>query len=618
MNVMAEGRKAASGKNRRAAGGMSVESRRFWLLVLVHGAIMLSALFFCEVKYEVSDDFVMELIASGAFSGRPDGHLMFCSYIWGQLLTVLYRLLPGISWYFLAQIAVGFLSLCGFAFFLAHTMDLRGGLLFTVFFAAFFARDIYVLPQFTKTAAVAIASGGLLFVWGLFYRKGKGCVLAGAALTVAGCFLRHNSIFVVGAYIAVYVIFESVRLLRARPCGYARRLRGIYMAGAGLLLAVFALRGINNLAYEMDADYRYYMDYSYVRAYIVDYPLPDYAECAEELQEIGISENDYALICGWTFADREVFSLERMREVLEIVDRHRPVLFSSVRDVLLRFLGRGLKYPGTLCCVLLALLSLCLSRKRFAAAAAAGAVTVTLMLYFICRGHGVYRVEFGYLYAGALLIVYTLPPRETWRDSGRGRLFFRCRYGVWALAAIVSVCQIRDYVPDRSYRALSDEEYRTYIDSIFDFSWDYIREKYSRSVNERDIRPEFLKEVREHPENLYLLDFNTTIQSLYYDFSPFYSFPKGALRNMVYLGGVTVNHPVITETLKPWQAEEGLSALLKDNIYFVSDTNSREVLEFLREHYDPQAEAVLYKELDGYQIWKYKKGAVGSMQGSAG
>lgn len=115
--------------------------------------------------------------------------------------------------------------------------------------------------------------------------------------------------------------------------------------------------------------------------------------------------------------------------------------------------------------------------------------------------------------------------------------------------------------------------------------------------------------MREHPENLYLLDFNTTIQSLYYEFSPFESLPKGSLSNMIYLGGVTVNHPVIREALAKWDVENELPSLLKENIYFVSNTTSELVLKYLQEHYDANATMTLYKVLDGYEIWSYHPSA---------
>lgn len=620
---------------------------RAGVLISLQAAVLVLILLFCDVKYEVSDDFVMELIASGAFQGTPDGHLMFCSVLWGKLLNLLYEVSSGISWYFWAQIGVSFLALCGFSCYLAETMSLPEGVLISGLMGAFFARDLYLLPQFTKTAAAAIASGGCLFVWGLFRKKGKGYVLLGGALVVLGCLIRHNGIYIAGVYLLLYVLLETGSLVRKKPADLRKRMRKIYLRGALLLVLVYGLRWCNNMAYECREDYRYYMDYSYARAYLVDYPLPEYETCEEELSEIGISRTDYELIVSWCFADREVFSLEKMKEVLSVVEKYRPVVCETFWEVVLRFLGRGiLWYPGTCCCVLLGILSLGVFRKRFWAAVAAGAVTVGMMLYFIQAGHAVYRVEFGCLFSAAVMMVFALPGETdkerktegkgaaaagqegrwgrtpvTGQAAGCGFMTGEKKAGRWwlyLLAVGIIASQVGGYLPDRSYESLSDEEYRDYVDSTFYFSWDYDKEKYTKSVNKREIRPHFLQEVREHPENLYLLDFNTTIQTLYYDFSPFESLEKGALGNMVYLGGVTVNHPVIRETLAKWKIEDALPGLLKENVYFVSNTTSEQVLAYLREYYDKGASMKLWKTVDGYEIWKYEASGKGEVTGNAG
>lgn len=612
---------------------------RTLVLILIHAAVMLCILLFCDVKYEVSDDFVMELIASGTFNGTPDAHLMFCSYLWGLFLNVFYGLFSGISWYFWTLVAVGFLSCCAISYYLAHSVPFPLAVLITALIAAFFSGDLYLLPQFTKTAAVAIASGGFLFVWGLFHQRKKGCVLGGAALVVVGCLIRHNGIYVVGVYLLIYVLLETGWLFRRetqedkrempedkretpearkdmpefgrKTLDFRKKIVRIYAAGGLLILLVFVLRWGNRMAYDIDEDYRYYTDYSYVRAYIVDYPLPDYSVCASELEGIGISENDYQLIRSWSFGDQEVFSLERMQEVLSIVDKYRPVPFATWKEVGLRLMERGvLHYPGMYCFLALAVISLCLSWKRLGVIVPMVVVTAALMFYFIYIGHGVYRVEIGYLFAACMVMIYTLPRRNLKNLS-----YFT--YLPYILAVLVLGSQIKNYLPDQSYVGLSDEEYREYIDTTFDLSWDYLPEKYTKCVNRRDIRPDFLREVKEHPENLYLLDFNTTIQSFYYEFSPFESLPKGYLGNMIYLGGVTVNHPVIKETLEKWNVEKELPGLLKENVYFVSNTTSEFVLKYLQEHYDADTSMTLYKIVDGYEIWSYQSETSASSVSSA-
>ena len=51
--------------------------------------------------------------------------------------------------------------------------------------------------------------------------------------------------------------------------------------------------------------------------------------------------------------------------------------------------------------------------------------------------------------------------------------------------------------------------------------------------------------------------------------------------------------------------ENPLQSLVKENIYLVDNYASEVKLNYLREHYYPEARAEVYKEVDGYTIWKF-------------
>ena len=71
---------------------------------------LLFAILFCEQKYEVSDDFIMETILSGAYGDTVNPHMLFVNTLYGYLLLPLYLLFPGISWYLISLIFWGFLA----------------------------------------------------------------------------------------------------------------------------------------------------------------------------------------------------------------------------------------------------------------------------------------------------------------------------------------------------------------------------------------------------------------------------------------------------------------------------------------------------------------------------
>ena len=84
-------------------------NNKVWAIVL-NMVFFLSIVLICDIKYEVSDDFIMSTIISGAYGNGYNPHLMFINIIWGYILLPFYYLMPQISWYLIAQLLVCLLS----------------------------------------------------------------------------------------------------------------------------------------------------------------------------------------------------------------------------------------------------------------------------------------------------------------------------------------------------------------------------------------------------------------------------------------------------------------------------------------------------------------------------
>ena len=140
----------------------------------------------------------------------------------------------------------------------------------------------------------------------------------------------------------------------------------------------------------------------------------------------------------------------------------------------------------------------------------------------------------------------------------------------------------------------------------FYYSASYDAEKYCNVIPRDHLFSGFLEEVHSHPENLYVMDFFTTIQTFYYAFSPFDSAAEVFPDNVVYLSGAAERHPDILQDIRERGYENTLEALLHDNVYLVSNRTSDLILEYLRLHYDSSVELVPYETIDHYGIWEYR------------
>lgn len=573
--------------------------RTFTLLVCFHILMLVFILLFCNIKYEVSDDFIMEMILSGVYTGKNDVHIMFSNVIWASLLLPLYRLFPGISWYLIGQLSVCLLSYTAISYVISRNTKWHISLSIVPVLTVFTAMDFYILPQFTKTATAAIFAGCLLFIWALFHGGSPFQIIAGALLALVGSWIRFASIYIAAPFVAVLLVCETLRIWHSRDPQLAKHLRDICLCCILLLAAMLASKALDSYVYACDENYALYKAYSAARSAIVDYTLPYYPSIASQLQQIGFSENDYELIRNWCFGDSEVFSLEKMQQLQQLLESVRSEHSASVRSFITFFRHRQLCYPGAVLCIFAGLCCISVNWKNVPILFLTTSIVLIFFFYFYQVNRNVYRVEFGYYFCAAVLLACFCSPQATFPRVGK--------YLIPILAVLLMLFQADHYFPDLESNLPAGEQYRAYVDETFYESWNYSQEKYTRIVKAGNIRPGFLELAAESSDAVYLLDFNTTIQTLYYDFSLFRSASSVFPPNLVYLGGVTAYHPSAAPADCGVGTGDLLDLLTSENVYFVSTGTAERILTYLHEHLEPSIRMELCEAIDGYSVWKYTR-----------
>ena len=92
-------------ENRKRTGAAAAASV---LLAFIFGLAVYQTMGFV---YAIADDVIMRDIASGAFTGTPDGHLIFVQYALGWLISRLYLINRSVDWYGFFMAGALFLSL---------------------------------------------------------------------------------------------------------------------------------------------------------------------------------------------------------------------------------------------------------------------------------------------------------------------------------------------------------------------------------------------------------------------------------------------------------------------------------------------------------------------------
>lgn len=573
----------------------SIWKSNILIAVILNLIFLCILLFLCDLKYEVSDDFIMACIMSGAYGGKYNPHMIFVNVLWGYFLLPFYRILPQISWYFVFQIVIIFISSTTISYFLLEKLEKIQAIMLSFACIMFFANDAYILVQFTKTAIFAVMAGSLLFLDALFHEKGKISIICGGVLCIIGTLIRFNVIYIAGGFLLFIILYEFVLLIRETKNKKLLKQKILKVTISGILLISIAVgaEAFNQYSYENSEDYRYFSEYNNARGKIVDYIDYGYESYREELEKIGVSETDYIMMKKWAFADNDVFTLDTMQQTAKIIVGKKS--WSGWNDIIEKFQDRKItNYSVFQICMLVMVLGVFMNRKRCWTAFLVNGIAFSYILYFFIRERCVYRTEFAVFLAAFLVCIYFWDKSENDSKSWIRESIL--------ISILLCLCGGIVYLPDRTYKNIVSANKKDYIESTFFESADYDAKKYRKVINKINDSNGILEEMQENEENFYFLDFSTTIQTLYYEWKPWLNVDWG--ENYQYIAGIATNFPDIVEQLQKNEIENILRSLIDENVYLVDNYNVELKINYLREHYYPNARAELYKEIDGYQVWK--------------
>lgn len=584
-----------------------LQSKRIWRSNVIWAIginlfFFLLILLFCDLKYEVSDDFVMATIMSGAHNrGEPNPHMIFVNVIIGYILIPFYKIFPQVSWYFVFQLAVLLVSFTLITYMLLEKNGKALGSMLTVMLLVFFADDAYILVQFTKTAAVVVMCASLVFIWSLFEGRKKILIVLSGILCIIGTMYRFSSIYLAGGYLLVVLAAEFWGLYRKEK-RWNKKGALIILCGAVLIAGAYLCREINTRIYQSSEQYAEFLDYSRVRTQIVDVADYGYDAYRQGLEELDVSENDYWLLRRWNFTDPEVFPKEKLKKIGEVLAEHQSEYTMALGDIYEQMQARKLMaYPIVLACICLLILTVVLQRYQWIFCAVSVIFAVMLEAGFFRMARVIYRVEYGVFICAFLTGCYFWKKVNLRFDINKKELL---RISLVVMTGLL-IWEIPLFVRNSAYEGVVSEGRKDYLDEVFYDSWGYDARKYRRVVNRGKPENGLIKEIEENKENFYFLDFRTTIQTLYYEWSPFENVSPEFYDNCMYFSGIMTEFPGLDKITDSYGIDNHFKDLLDENVYIVDNENVDARLIYLQEHYDSKVRAELYKEVGGYQIWKF-------------
>jgi hypothetical protein len=269
----------------------------------------------------------MSLLAAGrVYIDHPDEHLLFINVLIGLPLSRLYALAPNLPWYGLTQIVTMLAAAAGIAYAL-----LRVNPSFRQVVVVFLFFGVGVLPcflemQFTKTAYLASLAGLALFLAPLRGAAPWSRVADAAAvgLLLLGSLVRFESLLMAGAMAAPV----SLAAAAADPLRAARRALPVGLTAAVAVAFFLFNRGY----YSRDPDWKDYYEYYETRTPFTDYQRYLYSpETEPAYRAAGWQEVDFEMLMTWFFADRDRYSLDKLRQIAATAPPSpRPTIRSGV------------------------------------------------------------------------------------------------------------------------------------------------------------------------------------------------------------------------------------------------------------------------------------------------
>ena len=564
-----------------------------WFALGVNLMAMLAITLIMRPSFETNDDIVFAEFGSG-LRGVKTPRLVFQNYILGLVYRILYQITGRLPWYTIVQYAVLVAAFSTVTYVFMNRLKGYWGLYLSFILLWVFGYECYIHIQFTKTAGIAAASAVLL----LFHvvTSEKICVweaAAGILLGLTGFMYREDQFFASSALMAGIGIYFVLTLKKRFPKKEWKRF-GLCAGIFGLLfLSVFAADGTDSLMYR-DPQWQEYQKFNNLRSELLDYGFPDYESNKALYQDLGISREAYELYRTWNFNDPDRFTIEVMEKLAE--QKPEKILSGKViHSFVKRFPGDVLQQKAFWIVLLLFVLWLFFGKKGYAAwFGLAGELCMLGGLNFYLYFQGRYlvnRVDVGLWFSVCLTMAWilgdTVKECEKIKELSNGKeaalsvlvISPEKFSGRWGLVLCMTALLISQSFWYDDWRITT-------------------REIPKARVSQRAV----LETIGTDKEHVYLAKSGTVSEIVCY--GPFDPMPENLLDNLYWFSGWECRTPGIVKEMQ----EHGITNPYKDMIgnkkVYLIDDNIQLTLDYIRQNYDQNAEAVFVKTLGNVNLYQ--------------
>lgn len=540
------------------------------LSFLLNVAFLVLCLGIGGLHYGCIDDYFMASVVSGAYGGNFDAHTLFVNGAYAYFLRPFYAVFPKIGWYSIFELVGVFVAFTSATYSLLRNQCGKLNVSVVVFLLACVSPAFYLQLGFTQCAA-AMTAAGILQIYTGHNEKKIPSLLFGAFLLICGMIFRRE-----GFLLGVPFLFLLLAVSSFEKKSVYKWTIAVLLACAG---AYQGLQSFNKSLFNNE-DFSYYLAYQGPRAMLGDGAYYDSKNVYDELEERGKSGRDFDLLQQWVFYDTEVFSLDSLKPIVNVINRNRYDLNYAKLPVQLFFVvansfwGINAWCWGLICVFLfvgcarranmftwgsLALIALCLS-------------------YLLLMNRVVGHVENSiWLYA-----IFSAIPFIKSTDFNKKKFE--------KLPSLISIVGLSCFV--LAYMSLPKIENNRAL-----FGLPQKSESLQKII---DI-------VNSNPDNVYLFPITS-----YMEYALFYGnileavAPK-SLGNIIPIGYWNINHPGMIQEMYSRGVQNPLRDIVKENVFVVDEEYKLPLQNFYRRHYGDSIAVDTVAKFGYKSLLKYKK-----------
>lgn len=551
-----------------------INRKAFFYSLGINIFFLMLCLFFGNLRFGANDDCFMAGILAGAYGEEYNVHLTFVNALYGYCLLPLFHFLPNIQWYYIGEMVSVFISLLLASYIIIRKLGERWGMIFATLLVALCANDYYIVVQFTHCAAMLSAAGMLCFIYGLekwndAQKKSMMIIILGILLMWWGSWMRW------AAFLMGMPVFAGILLLHVKKFWQVKSV--VCIALLIMFVGAFGFQKVDQSLYQF-SEYKKYMDFQGPRSLLGDGQNYNQQAVYEDLEEMGYSGKDFAMLTKWTFYDHEVFAPESIRVVTDVIGRYFFKYDSQVLpSVIMDALSKSIRRPIFIAWLLFSLALFIFNPKKSLWAWISLAIVVALIAHLLNLQRLVYRVETGLWLYVTVLTVPLLKER-----------FYISRKISTSIVTIIAVFNLFSY-------ATTGTQFRSPNDGEL-----LIPEK--QFIDTAD-RKGFWTYVDSVPDSVvFLIKMNTYSGLIEKKNTPYFTEVKGSWERLISFGYWTPYFPDVENSLRKRGITNPMKDVVKENVLVVDEPT---LVDYLERHYYDKVKVDSVRDFRGLTIYKY-------------